>query len=226
MSKVFRLIETLDDIVQVKDQDVLQENANVDGRSPMGMMGKISSESARYYAMERLLSPEVKKAIEENIIYPHDLDFYASGTTTCCQIPLGKLLRGGFNTGHGHMREPQDIKSAMALASIILQANQNQQHGGQSYPMFDYDLAPYVRRTFERKIRLLKSLPLDNSFNYKAEAWRMTEQDVYQACEAFIHNANSMHSRGGGQVPFISVNYGMDTSKEGRILIRQFLLAT
>lgn len=119
MSKVFRLIETLDDIVQVKDQDVLQENANVDGRSPMGMMGKISSESARYYAMERLLSPEVKKAIEENIIYPHDLDFYASGTTTCCQIPLGKLLRGGFNTGHGHMREPQDIKSAMALLPLF-----------------------------------------------------------------------------------------------------------
>ncbi|WP_339321425.1 anaerobic ribonucleoside triphosphate reductase [Paenibacillus sp. FSL W8-0194] len=221
-----RLWRSFDDMLQDGNPDLLQENANVDGKSPMGLMSKFASESAKMYAAEQLLSPEVKEAIEQNLIYPHDLDFYASGTTTCCQIPLGKLLRGGFNTGHGHMREPQDIKSAMALASIILQANQNQQHGGQAFPMFDADLAPYVRKTFEKKLRLLRELPLQDDFDREREAWSMTERDVYQACEAFIHNANSMHSRGGGQVPFISVNYGTDTSECGRMLIKQLLLAT
>jgi len=221
-----RLWRSFDDMLQDGNPDLLQENANVDGKSPMGLMSKFASESAKMYAAEHLLSPEAKEAIEQNLIYPHDLDFYASGTTTCCQIPLGKLLRGGFNTGHGHMREPQDIKSAMALASIILQANQNQQHGGQAFPMFDADLAPYVRKTFEKKLRLLRELPLQDDFDREREAWSMTERDVYQACEAFIHNANSMHSRGGGQVPFISVNYGTDTSECGRMLIKQLLLAT
>lgn len=221
-----RLWRSFDDMLQDGNPDLLQENANVDGKSPMGLMSKFASESAKMYAAEQLLSPEAKEAIEQNLIYPHDLDFYASGTTTCCQIPLGKLLRGGFNTGHGHMREPQDIKSAMALASIILQANQNQQHGGQAFPMFDADLAPYVRKTFEKKLHLLRELPLQVDFDREREAWSMTERDVYQACEAFIHNANSMHSRGGGQVPFISVNYGTDTSECGRMLIKQLLLAT
>ncbi|WP_036646151.1 anaerobic ribonucleoside triphosphate reductase [Paenibacillus pini] len=214
------------EIVHAENIDLLQENANVDGRSPMGLMGKFGSESAKMYAVEYLLSGEAREAMLDNVLYPHDLDFYATGTTTCCQIPLGKLLRGGFNTGHGHMREPQDIKSAMALASIILQANQNQQHGGQAYPMFDYDLAPYVRKTYLKQLQALRSLPLVESFDCEQEAWRLTEREVYQACEAFIHNANSMHSRGGGQVPFISINYGTDSSKEGRILVRQLLLAT
>ncbi|GIO30078.1 MULTISPECIES: anaerobic ribonucleoside triphosphate reductase [Paenibacillus] len=214
------------DMLQAGSPDVLRENANVDGKSPMGLMSKFASESAKMYTVEHLLAPEVREAMEQNLIYPHDLDFYAAGTTTCCQIPLGKLLRGGFNTGHGHMREPQDIKSAMALASIILQANQNQQHGGQAFPMFDADLAPYVRKTYERKLRMLRELPLRDDFDLEREAWSMTERDVYQACEAFIHNANSMHSRGGGQVPFISVNYGTDTSDCGRMLTRQLLLAT
>ncbi len=221
-----KLTCSLHEIIDGGNKDLMQENANVDGRSPMGMMGKMASESARWYAVERLLSPDVREAMDNNLLYPHDLDFYASGTTTCCQIPLGKLLRLGFNTGHGHMREPQDIKSALALASIILQANQNQQHGGQAYPMFDYDLAPYVRKTYERHMRYIATLPLDPSFDTEAEAWRLAERDVYQACEAFIHNANSMHSRGGGQVPFISINYGTDTSVEGRMLMKQLLLAT
>lgn len=141
---------TFQTIIQNNDQDLMQENANVDGRSPMGMMGTFASESAKYYAIEHLLSTEVKKAINQNILYPHDLDFYATGTTTCSQIPLAQLLENGFHTGHGHMRQPQDIKSALALSSIILQANQNMQHGGQSFAMFDIDLAPYVRKTFER----------------------------------------------------------------------------
>jgi len=221
-----QLWRSFHDMLQAGSPDMLRENANVDGKSPMGLMSKFASESAKMYAVEHLLTPEAREAMLQNLIYPHDLDFYASGTTTCCQIPLGKLLRGGFNTGHGHMREPQDIKSAMALASIILQANQNQQHGGQAFPMFDADLAPYVRRTFEKKLRMLGELPLRDDFDREREARRMTERDVYQACEAFIHNANSMHSRGGGQVPFISVNYGTDTSEWGRMLIKQLLLAT
>ncbi|MFX3623357.1 MAG: anaerobic ribonucleoside triphosphate reductase [Ectobacillus sp.] len=214
-------------IAQTENEEVLQENANVDGRSPMGMMGKFASESAKIYAMEELLSSEVRQAIQDNILYPHDLDFYASGTTTCSQIPLGQLLKGGFSTGHGYMREPKSIGSAMALAAIIFQANQNMQHGGQSYPMFDFDLAPYVRKTYERHVQRLRSYNMNIGDKQLEElAWKETERDTYQACEAFIHNANSMHSRGGGQVPFISVNYGTDTSKEGRLLIKQLLLAT
>ncbi len=222
-----KLMENFHSIVSIDNPDLVQENANVDGRSPMGRIGKFGSESARFYAKNYLLSPAVRQAIEDNILYPHDLDFYVTGTTTCSQIPLGKLLKNGFNTGHGHMREPQDIKSAMALASIILQANQNMQHGGQSFAMFDYDLAPYVRKTFERNKKRLESYPIAwKREDLEEVAWKETERDTYQACEAFIHNANSMHSRGGGQVPFISVNYGTDTSKEGRMLIKNLLLAT
>lgn len=220
------LSASIDRILEGSDRDLMQENANVDGRSPMGMMSKMASESSRWYVTQHLLSDEARMAMEANLLYPHDLDFYATGTTTCCQIPLGKILKQGFNTGHGHMREPQDIKSAMALASIILQANQNQQHGGQAYPMFDYDLAPYVAKTLEKNKRYLDTLPLAPDYSVEVEAWRLTERDVYQACEAFIHNSNSMHSRGGGQVPFISINYGTDTSPEGRMLIKQLLLAT
>ncbi|WP_242223770.1 anaerobic ribonucleoside triphosphate reductase [Bacillus cereus group sp. BfR-BA-01380] len=212
-------------IVYANEQDLMQENANVDGRSPMGVMGKFASESARYYAVEQLLSEPVKKAIDQNILYPHDLDFYATGTTTCSQIPLAQMLQNGFHTGHGHMRQPQDIKSALALSSIIFQANQNMQHGGQSFALFDVDLAPYVRKTFERNKKRLATYPL-TAEQIEEFAWKETESDTYQACEAFIHNSNSMHSRGGGQVPFISINYGTDTSKEGKLLIKQLLRAT
>ncbi len=212
-------------IVYANEQDLMQENANVDGRSPMGVMGKFASESAKYYAVEQLLSEEVKKAINQNILYPHDLDFYATGTTTCSQIPLAQMLENGFHTGHGYMRQPQDIKSALALSSIIFQANQNMQHGGQSFALFDIDLAPYVRKTFERNKKRLATYPLTVK-QVEEFAWKETENDTYQACEAFIHNSNSMHSRGGGQVPFISINYGTDTSKEGRLLIKQLLRAT
>lgn len=221
------LMATFADIVDVKNQDLLQENANVDGQTPMGQMGKLSSESGKYYAKECLLQSEVKQAIEENYLHPHDLDFMPTGTTTCCQIPLGAILNGGFNTGHGHMREPNDISSAMALASIIFQSNQNMQHGGQSYPMFDYDLAPYVRKTFKKHVKRIRSYPTTFTEEEIVEqAWKETDRDVYQACEAFIHNCNSMHSRGGGQVPFVSINYGTDVSIEGRMVSRNLLLAT
>ncbi|EMA6343579.1 anaerobic ribonucleoside triphosphate reductase [Bacillus cytotoxicus] len=219
------LMKVFETIVHGHEQDLMQENANVDGRSPMGMMGTLASESAKYYTVETLLSDQVRKAIQQNILYPHDLDFYVTGTTTCSQIPLAQMLKNGFHTGHGHMREPQDIKSALALASIIFQANQNMQHGGQSFALFDVDLAPYVKKTFERNKKRLEKYPLQEE-QIEEFAWKETENDTYQACEAFIHNSNSMHSRGGGQVPFISINYGTETSKEGRLLIKQLLRTT
>lgn len=219
-----KLLNEFEEIAGSTNQDLIQENANVDGKSPMGMMGLFASTSAKFYSLENLLSDDVKQAYLDGYIHIHDLDFYASGTTTCCQIPLGKLLKNGFDTGHGHMREPNSIMSAMALASIILQSNQNQQHGGQAFANFDYDLAPYVKKTFQKNAALLENVKAD--CNIEAKAWEMTERDVYQACEAFIHNANSMHSRGGGQVPFISLNYGLDTSREGRMVVKNMLLAT
>jgi len=210
-----------------ENSDILQENANMDGRSPMGQMAKLASESSKWYMKQHLLSAEARAMVDENLLYVHDADFMATGTTTCCQIPLGQLLASGFNTGHGHMRSPQDIKSAMALSSIILQSNQNMQHGGQAYPMFDYDLAPYITRTYERNLARIQSYPTTFTIEQcEEQAWIETERDTYQACEAFVHNANSMHSRGGGQVPFISVNYGTDISREGRMLTRSLLRAT
>ena len=221
------LINAFIDIVEVKNKDLLQENANVDGQTPMGQMGKFASESSKFYTKQYLLAPHVRQAIEENFIHPHDLDFYATGTTTCCQIPLGKILQDGFNTGHGHMREPNSITSAMALASIIFQANQNMQHGGQSFPMFDFDLAPYVKKTYESHLQTFRSYTTSWTAEEISEhAWEKTNIDVYQACEAFVHNCNSMHSRGGGQVPFVSINYGTDTSYEGRMVIKNMLHAT
>lgn len=226
------LMKQFDEIVNSSNQDLTQENANTDGKSPMGMMSLFASTSAKQYAIDYLLSKDVRKAYLEGYIYPHDLDFYATGTTTCCQIPLGKVLKNGFDTGHGHMREPNNIMSAMALTSIILQANQNQQHGGQAIPMFDYDLAPYVKKTYDKYWDLVESMSPEygneKSINQWIEnkAWELTEREVYQACEAFIHNSNSMHSRGGSQVPFISINYGTDISKEGRMIVKNMLLAT
>lgn len=218
------LLADFGEIVGSNNQDLIQENANVDGRSPMGMMGLFASTSAKFYAIEHLLSDEIKQAYMNGYIYIHDLDYYASGTTTCVQIPLAKVLKDGFDTGHGHMREPNSIMSAMALASIIFQSNQNQQHGGQAMSNFDFDLAPYVYKTYEKNVQLLESVQAGCDIEEKA--WELTDRDVYQACEAFIHNSNSMHSRGGGQVPFISINYGLDTSKEGRLLVKNMLLAT
>ena len=222
------LYDQFKEIVNSSNKDVIQENANVDGLSPMGMMLLFASASAKSYVVEHLLSEDVKQAYTDGYIHIHDLDFYASGTTTCCQIPLAKVLKDGFNTGHGHMREPKSIVSALALTSIIFQANQNNQHGGQSIPTFDYDLAPYVRMTFEKKKKLVQELmPIDtNEKTAEEKAWELTEQEVFQALEAFIHNSNSMHSRGGGQVPFISVNLGTDTSIEGRLVTKNLLLAT
>lgn len=221
------LEERFKEIVDTSNQDLIQENANMDGSSPMGQMSKFGSEGSKYYAEQHLITDEARQAVKDNLIHIHDFDFMATGTTTCCQIPLGTLLKTGFNTGHGFIRPPKSIRSAMALASIIFQSNQNMQHGGQAYPMFDFDLASYVRMTFEGNLERINTYP--TSFNEEEKvnkAWEETDADVYQACEAFIHNSNSMHSRGGSQVPFISINYGTDTSKEGRMVVRNILKAT
>lgn len=227
MKQTESLLDALDEVVASENQDLIQENANVDGQSPMGQMSKFGSESAKHYAKAKLLSDDVVEAMKDNFIHPHDLDFLPTGTTTCAQIPLGAILKDGFNTGHGYMREPGDITSAMALSSIIFQSNQNMQHGGQSYPMFDYDLAPYVRKSYIKHRKKLKGYPVEwDEATLEQTAWKEAERDVFQACEAFVHNCNSMHSRGGGQVPFVSINYGTDTSFEGRLLVKNMLLAT
>jgi ribonucleoside-triphosphate reductase len=217
------LYQQFKEIVDSSNQDLIQENANTDGMSPMGIMSLFAGTSSKHYAIENLLSDDVREAYKSGYVHIHDLDFYATGTSTCLQIPLAKVLKNGFNTGHGHMREPKHIMSAMALTSIILQSNQNMQHGGQSIPCFDYDLAPYVTSTYKKNLKMLESFGVDNA---EERAWELTDKDVYQASEAFIHNSNSMHSRGGSQTPFISINLGTDTSREGRLVTKNILLAT
>lgn len=194
-----KLYEEFRDIVNSSNKDLVQENANVDGLSPMGMMLLFASASAKSFVVDHLLSEDVQQAYLDGYIHIHDLDFYASGTTTCSQIPLAKVLKGGFNTGHGHMREPKSITSALALTSIIFQSNQNNQHGGQSIPTFDYDLAPFVRLTYEKKKKMVQELMASDTDEKLIEdkAWKLTDDEVFQSCEAFIHNSNSMHSRGG-----------------------------
>lgn len=220
------LMKRYDSIINLDNHNLNQENANVDGQSPMGQMGKFGTESAKVYAEKRMLPAKAKDSFENNLIHIHDLDFMPMGTTTCCQIPLGDMLENGFNTGHGHIRTPQSIGTASSLSAIILQANQNMQHGGQAYPSIDRDLAPYVTKTYEKHIEYLKSIPLESDSNIEELAWERTIYDTEQAMEGFIHNMNSMNSRSAGQVPFTSVNYGTDTSREGRLVTRSLLLAT
>nr|WP_069366786.1 anaerobic ribonucleoside triphosphate reductase [Salisediminibacterium beveridgei] len=220
-------MDELDHVVTSNDPSVTRENANVDSTSPSGMMNRFASIAAKSYAREHLLSPEVNEAIDQNLIHIHDLDYYVTGTTTCCQIPLGKLLATGFDTGHGFIRPPKTITTAMSLAAIIFQSNQNQQHGGQSYQAFERDLAPFVTRSLERKKdTILRLSPDEDPVRLEKLAWEETDLEVYQACEAFIHNLNSLHSRSGGQVPFTSINYGTDTSPEGRLIVQNLLKAT
>lgn len=258
--------------------DTKRENANIDGDSAMGTMLKYGSESAKEFNLLYLISPDIADAHRNGDIHIHDLDFMAL-TETCLQIPLDRLFKGGFNTGHGFLREPGEIRSAAALACIAIQSNQNDQHGGQSIPMFDYYLAEYVsksyikniisvledryddistdeikeqikayaetRRPLDIKQRALVMNPesdekikeiikeysnilLDDSDieHVIKRAYTRTTTDTHQAMEAVVHNLNSMHSRAGAQVPFSSLNFGTDTSYEGRLVIQQLLIAT
>ena len=276
------LMKTIDEITNIdaRISDMKRDNANIDGNTAMGSMLQIGSAGAKAYNEMYLLRPEHAKAYREGDIHIHDFDFY-SLTTTCCQIDILKLFHGGFSTGHGYLREPQSIQSYAALAAIAIQSNQNDQHGGQSIPNFDYGMAEGVaktyRKAFTRRVRDAledyldltdeneaitaiiaaaeestgETAKLESSERYLAavagglcgkygieraladklvkraskRAFQKTDRDTKQAMEGFVHNLNTMHSRAGAQTPFSSINYGTDTSPEGRMVIRNILLA-
>lgn len=208
-----------------------RENANV-GNSPSAKLLQIAESANREYALECL--PESKRVVESmlnNKIYPHDYSWMPVGTTTCLFIPFGKLLKNGFNTGHGFIRPPKRISKASNLYCIIFQSNQNSQHGGQASGWFEQDLAPYVLLEYEYQYKqIIEGYEDQGITDYdvdKAEklAWKRTDKETYQAMEALVHNLNSMHSRAGAQVPFTSVNIGTGTSKTERMVIRNLLLA-
>lgn len=220
-----RLEQSVNEILESANQDLTQENANTDGSSPMGMMGLFASELSKEHS-RTLLDPEVLEAFDDGYIHIHDFDYYATGTTTCAQIPLAKILERGFRVGECFMRSPKSIGSAMALASIVIQSNQNQQHGGQSYPNWDYDLAPYAEMTYNSNLKKVKDmLPDLAEEDLEKMAYKLTEEETFQAAEAFVHNANSMLCRNGMQVPFVSINFGLDTSRFGRLITEQTLKA-
>lgn len=278
-TKLMKIYEDLT-FKEAEDNDFKRENANIDGNTAMGTMLKYGSEGAKQFYNMFILKPEYSKAHKDGDIHIHDLDFLTL-TTTCCQIDIEKLFKKGFSTGHGHLREPNDIQSYSALACIAIQSNQNDQHGGQSIPNFDYGIAPGVAKTYAKfytknlinTIELLTEntdteMLVKKAFkdikelynvepNLKMEkeyvkieekhlleyfdnvevirkaqkfardkAYTETDKSTYQAMEAFIHNLNTMHSRAGAQVPFSSINYGTDTSLEGRMVVRNLLLAT
>lgn len=277
-TKLMKIYEDLT-FKAAKDNDIKRENANIDGDTAMGTMLKYGSEGAKQFYDMYILNPEHSKAHREGDIHIHDLDFLTL-TTTCCQIDIDKLFTNGFSTGHGFLREPNDIASYSALSCIAIQSNQNDQHGGQSIPNFDYAMAKGVAKTYrriyfqnlERALELLtdsenchdlaleitkKAEQQSNSMaklgeckeymqeelkvlsNYFSEdvakkvqkfayrhANKETDRATYQAMEAFVHNLNTMHSRAGAQIPFSSINYGTDTTPEGRLVIKNVLLAT
>ena len=239
------VIELGEEIIQSRNLEVLRENANLNGESFSGKMSKLGSEYAKWYANHFVMPGRVVQAIEDNIVYVHDLDQYAIGTTNCIFIPFDKLLREGFNTGNGSVRPPTSIMTAMALVAIIFQSQQNSQYGGVSANKLDYDLAPYVAKSFSKYFRkgleyfeenlanadlgeitmsrldLQEQLP--RTFKY---ALKETEIETLQAAESLVHNLNTMSSRAGGQIPFTSINYGTCTSPEGQLVIRSLLDAT
>ena len=227
---VYEILDTAT-FAQSEESDMKRSNANVNTDSPMGAMLTYGSEVARLWVDDTIIPQYVKEAVDDNIIYIHDKDFYGL-TMTCCQIDLSQLFEHGFNTGHGHIRPPKSIGTAAALACIAIQSNQNDMFGGQSVPAFDYYLAPYVKMTYEKNVAELNRLV--SAFGGKPDqysrvpefAWNKTVEQTDQAMEALIHNLNTMHSRAGAQVPFSSLNYGTDTSRWGRQVIHSLLKAT
>ena len=266
LHKFLKSIESLG-LKSASEEDSKRENANIDGNSAMGTMLHYGSTVSKEFAKAYLMKPKFAEAHDSGDIHIHDMDFLAMGTTTCMQIDLNKLFKNGFSTGHGHLRPPKDIISYTALAAIAIQSNQNDQHGGQSIPAFDYYMAPGVLMTFkkqfkqdlydlldfsdfldfinfdklEKEIDKLTSIDFNLSvFDYfikenetihkifeKAyeSAYAKTDRKTYQAMEAFVHNLNTMHSRAGAQVPFSSINFGTDTSPEGRMVTKNYLHA-
>lgn len=227
-----RIKKIFDDITltQARDTDLKRDNANINGDSPMGAMLQYGANSAKEYYQTYLLDEDTARLHREGWIHIHDLDFYG-WTTTCTQIELRGLFKNGFDTGHGHLRAPKSIGSYAALAAIAIQSNQNDQHGGQSVVDFDYAMGDGVKLTYERYLKegfeIQAALGGDTSPEWRQNyAMEKTRRDTYQAMEGLIHNLNTMHSRAGAQVPFSSLNYGTDTSWQGRMAIEQLLLAT
>ncbi|EQH97204.1 anaerobic ribonucleoside-triphosphate reductase [Clostridioides difficile DA00310] len=277
-----RLMKAIEEITfeDAEDADIKRENANINGNTAMGTMLQYGSTVSKEFCKTHILKPEHSFAHDNGDIHIHDMDFLNMGTLTCCQIDVKKLFNGGFSTGHGFLREPQDIISYGALAAIAIQSNQNDQHGGQSIPFFDYGLAEGVYKTFKKfyignlakalklfkgienndviknivynteketnqkvglkrdelylnleKEKLIQTFDIDDELVNKMqnfafeESYRETDKKTYQSMEAFIHNLNTMRSRAGAQVPFSSVNFGTDTSEEGRMVTKNLLLS-
>ena len=236
------------EIVNIKNNDVTRENANMNADTPAGMMMKFASETTKPFVDDYLLSEEVREAVTHNYIHIHDKDYYPTKSLTCVQHPLDHILEYGFVAGHGSSRPAKRIETAAVLACISLETCQNEMHGGQAIPAFDFYLAPYVRSSYIEELKNLEKLTgrdLSALYHQELEEYVLKELDglegderlrqhavnktvnrVHQAMEAFIHNMNTIHSRGGNQVVFSSINYGTDTSAEGRCIIRELLKST
>lgn len=237
-------------IVNTVNNDVTRENANMNSDSPAGMMMKFASETTKPFVDNYLLSDDVREAVKQNLIHIHDKDYYPTKSLTCLQHPLDRVLSNGFIIGHGEARGAKRIETASILAAICAEGCQNEQHGGQGIPAFDFYMAPYVRKTYIEELKNsfellgleltedIKNEPIkdyltqditnitDPLSRAKQSAMNKTVSRVHQSMESFIHNMNSIHSRGGNQVVFSSINYGTDTSAEGRCVMRELLLST
>ena len=236
------------DIVNIKSNDITRENANMNADTTAGMMMKFASETTKPFVDDFLFSEESRKAVKEGYIHVHDKDYYPTKSLTCVQHPLDVILKNGFVAGHGSSRPAKRIETAAVLACISLETCQNEMHGGQAIPAFDFYLAPYVRLSYKEEVKNLEQLynknfeklydaPIDDYLKksldglegeerVKQHAINKTVNRVHQAMEAFIHNMNTIHSRGGNQVVFSSINYGTDTSSEGRCIMRELLEST
>ena len=235
-------------IVNAKNNDITRENANMNADTPAGMMMKFASETTKPFVDDYLLSEESRDAVKHNYLHIHDKDYYPTKSLTCVQHPLDVILQHGFTAGHGSSRPAKRIETAAVLACISLETCQNEMHGGQAIPAFDFYLAPYVRMSYQEEVKnlekltgkdlkhlynieiddyLLKDLEgLEGDTRLEQHAINKTVNRVHQAMEAFIHNMNTIHSRGGNQVVFSSINYGTDTSAEGRCIMREILEST
>ncbi len=236
------------EIINAKNNDITRENANMNADTPAGMMMKFASETTKPFVDDYLLSEEAREAVRKNYIHIHDKDYYPTKSLTCVQHPLDRVLEHGFSAGHGESRPAKRIETASVIACISMETAQNEMHGGQAIPAFDFYLAPYVRRSFIEEVKYAEQATgEDYSDLYDApvkdyiirpleglkgrdralqHAINRTAERVHQAMEAFIHNMNTIHSRGGNQVVFSSINYGTDTSAEGRCIIRELLFST
>ena len=236
------------EIINTKNNDITRENANMNADSPAGMMMKFASETTKPFVDDYLLSEEAREAVRNNYLHIHDKDYYPTKSLTCVQHPLDKILNNGFWAGHGESRPAKRIETASVIACISMETAQNEMHGGQAIPAFDFYLAPFVRRTFVEEVKILEDIngedysdmyeqkfddyiirPLDGlkgRDRVLQHAINRTANRVHQAMEAFIHNMNTIHSRGGNQVVFSSINYGTDISAEGRCIIRELLHST